>query len=156
MNYPYGVNLVQVEVDSETGKVEVRRCFVATECGRVVSPMLAEGQTAGGVAQGLGGALLEQLTYDEVGQPRSASFMDYLLPSATEVPGVEMLMLEDAPTPTNPLGAKGLGESGIVGMGAAVAAAVADALGRPGAVKELPITPERARALSVAPTDVVT
>jgi CO/xanthine dehydrogenase Mo-binding subunit len=147
MNYPYGVNLVEVEIDPETGGTSVRRCFVAVECGCAVNPMLVEGQTAGGMAQGLGGALLEELAYDESGQPRSASLMDYLLPSAAEVPPVEVLLLEDAPTPTNPLGAKGLGESGIVGMGAAVSAAIADALGRPGVAAQLPVTPERVRAL---------
>jgi CO/xanthine dehydrogenase Mo-binding subunit len=146
MNYPYGVNLVEVEVDRETGGTSVSRCFVAVECGCAVNPMLVEGQTAGGIAQGLGGALLEELAYDESGQPRSASFLDYLLPSAAEVPPVEVLLLEDAPTPTNPLGAKGLGESGIVGMGAAVSAAIADALGRPDVGAELPLTPERVRA----------
>jgi carbon-monoxide dehydrogenase large subunit len=99
------------------------------------------------MAQGLGGALLELLAYDEGGQLRSASFMDYLLPTAVEVPPFEVLICEDAPTATNPLGAKGMGESGIVGLGAAVAAAVADATGEAGAVRELPITPERVKAL---------
>jgi carbon-monoxide dehydrogenase large subunit/6-hydroxypseudooxynicotine dehydrogenase subunit gamma len=143
MNYPYGVNLVQVELDRDTGAVEVRRCFVASEAGRAVNPLLIEGQVAGGVAQGLGGALLEQFTYDEHGQPRATSLVDYLLPTAVEVPGLEVLTLEDAPTPSSPLGAKGMGESGIIGMGAAVASAVDDALQRPGAIRSLPITPER-------------
>jgi CO/xanthine dehydrogenase Mo-binding subunit len=151
MNYPYGVNLVQVEVDPDTGGVAVRRCFVATECGRAVNPMLVEGQTAGGVAQGLGGALLEQLAYDDSGQPRAATFADYLLPTAAEVPPIDVLLLEDAPTPTNPLGLKGLGESGIVGMGAAVANAVADALGSADAVAALPLTPERVRQSATTP-----
>ena len=147
MNYPYGVNLVQVEIDRGTGAVEVRRCFVASEAGCAVNPMLVEGQVAGGAAQGLGGALLEDLAYGEDGQPRSTTFMDYLLPSATEVPLIQTMILEDAPTPSNELGAKGMGEAGIVGMGAAVASAVADALGRPGAVRRLPITPEQALEL---------
>jgi len=151
MNYPYGVNLVQVEVDRDTGAVSVRRCFVATECGRAVNPMLVEGQTLGGVAQGLGGALFEELVYDEDGQPRATTLMDYLLPSAPEVPPVDVLLLEDAPTPTNPLGAKGVGESGIVGMGAAVASAVADATSA-GDVARLPLTPERVKALLYAET----
>jgi carbon-monoxide dehydrogenase large subunit/6-hydroxypseudooxynicotine dehydrogenase subunit gamma len=147
MNYPYGVNLVQVEVDPVTGGVEVRRCFVATECGHAINPMLVDGQTVGGVAQGLGGALLEELAYDEDGQPRAATLMDYLLPSAPEVPPVEVLLLEDAPTPTNPLGAKGVGESGIVGMGAALASAVADAARIADGVPRLPLTPERVKSL---------
>lgn len=150
MNYPYGVNLVQVEVDPETGKVALRRCFVSCECGRAINPMLVEGQTAGGVAQGLGGALLEILAYDDSGQPSSTSFMDYLLPSAPEVPPVDVLICEDAPTPTNPLRAKGLGESGIVGMGAAIASAVEDALGESGAIAALPIAPERVKAVLAA------
>ena len=147
MNYPYGVNLVQVELDGETGEVKIRRCFVSCECGRAINPMLVEGQTAGGVAQGLGGALLEEFLYDEAGQPRCASFVDYLLPTANEVPRVDVLVCEDAPTPGNPLQTKGVGESGIVGMGAAIANAVCDALGRPDAITSLPITPERVRQL---------
>jgi CO/xanthine dehydrogenase Mo-binding subunit len=147
MNYPYGVNLVEVEVDRDTGAVSVLRCFVATECGRAVNPMLVEGQTLGGIAQGLGGALLEELAYDDDGQPRATTLMDYLLPSAPEVPSVDVLLLEEAPTPTNPLGAKGVGESGIVGMGAALASAVADAVGAPDAANRLPLTPERVTRL---------
>ena len=143
MNYPYGANLVQVEIDRDTGGVVVRRCHVSGEAGCAVNPLLVEGQIVGGVAQGLGGALLEELVYDADGQPRSTTFMDYLLPTASEVPRVETLILEDAPTPSNPLGAKGMGEAGIVGMGAAIASAVADALGRPGSVTALPLTPER-------------
>ncbi|MEZ5098412.1 MAG: molybdopterin cofactor-binding domain-containing protein [Thermoleophilia bacterium] len=143
MNYPYGVNLVQVELDRVTGHVEVRRCFVASEAGRAVNPLLVEGQVAGGVAQGLGGALLERFDYDEHGQPRAATLVDYLLPTALDVPPIEILVCEDAPTPSNPLGAKGMGESGLLGMGAAIAGAVDDALGRPGAITSLPVTPER-------------
>lgn len=143
LTYPYGVNLVQVEIDRDTGQVRVRRCFLACEAGLAVNPLLIEGQAAGGVAQGLGGALLEEFHYDEAGQPLCTTFMDYLLPSAAEVPPVDVLICEDAPSPSNPLGAKGMGESGIVGMGAALAAAVDDALGLPGAIAALPITPAR-------------
>jgi carbon-monoxide dehydrogenase large subunit/6-hydroxypseudooxynicotine dehydrogenase subunit gamma len=109
--------------------------------------MLVEGQIVGGVAQGIGGALLEELSYGEDGQPRSASLVDYLLPGATEVPPVGTLITEDAPTPSNPLGAKGAGESGIMAVGAAVAGAVGDALGDPRAVDRLPLTPERVKRL---------
>jgi CO/xanthine dehydrogenase Mo-binding subunit len=147
MNYPYGVALAQVELDRETGAVTVHRYFCAYEIGRAVNPMLVEGQIVGGVAQGLGGALLEELSYGEDGQPRSASFMDYLLPGATEVPTVGTLITEDAPTPSNPLGAKGAGESGIMAVGAAIAGAVGDALGDPRAVERLPLTPERVKRL---------
>jgi CO/xanthine dehydrogenase Mo-binding subunit len=147
MNYPYGVALAQVELDRETGAVTVQRYFCAYEIGRAVNPMLVEGQIIGGVAQGIGGALLEELAYGDDGQPRSASFMDYLLPGATEVPPVGTLITEDAPTPSNPLGAKGAGESGIMAVGAAVAGAVGDALGDPRAVVRLPLTPERVKRL---------
>ncbi|MGH2945409.1 MAG: xanthine dehydrogenase family protein molybdopterin-binding subunit [Solirubrobacteraceae bacterium] len=148
MNYPYGVALCQAEVDPETGAVSIRRYFVGFEAGRAVNPMLLEGQIVGGAAQGLGGALYEELLYDDAGQPRSTSFMDYLIPTATEVPMVVGThIFEDAPTPTNPLGAKGAGESGIMAVGAAVAGAVADALGSAELVTELPLHPERVRAL---------
>ncbi|HZQ65460.1 MAG TPA: xanthine dehydrogenase family protein molybdopterin-binding subunit [Gaiellaceae bacterium] len=151
MNYPYGVNLVQVEIDPETGGIEVRRAFCSAECGKAINPMLVAGQAAGGVAQGLGGALLEEFVYDEDGHPKATSFMDYLLPTALEVPPIKTLLLEDAPTPTNPLGAKGMGETGIIGMGAAVGNAIDDALQRAATVHTLPVTPERMLALLDTP-----
>jgi carbon-monoxide dehydrogenase large subunit/6-hydroxypseudooxynicotine dehydrogenase subunit gamma len=150
MNYPYGVALAQVELDGETGAVTVLRYFCAYEIGKAVNPTLVEGQILGGVAQGIGGALLEELSYGDDGQPRAASFMDYLLPGATDVPNVGTLITEDAPTPSNPLGAKGAGESGIMAVGAAIAGAVGDALGDPRAVTCLPLTPERVKALMAA------
>ncbi len=149
MNYPYGVAMCQLEVDEETGGVDVLRYFVAYEVGKAINPMLLDGQIVGGVTQGLGGALFEELHYDEDGQPKSTSFLDYVMPGATEVPPlVESLITEDAPTPTNPLGAKGAGESGIMAVGAAVAGAVSDAFGCPEQVTTLPLTPERVRALA--------
>ena len=148
MTYPYGVHLAQVEVDPETGDVTVLRYFVGYEIGRAVAPRLVEGQLAGGVAQGVGGALLEEFRYGDAGQPLSASFMDYLLPSAAEVPRVGTLIREDAPSPGNPLGAKGAGEGGVTGAGAALASAVDDALGRAGAVRATPMSPERVLALA--------
>jgi carbon-monoxide dehydrogenase large subunit/6-hydroxypseudooxynicotine dehydrogenase subunit gamma len=147
MNYPYGVAFAQVELDRDTGDVAVHHYFCAYEIGKAVNPMLVEGQIAGGVAQGLGGALLEELSYGDDGQPRSASFMDYLLPGASEVPTIGTLVTEDAPTPSNPLGAKGAGESGIMAVGGAIAGAVGDALGDPRAVTRLPLTPERVKRL---------
>jgi CO/xanthine dehydrogenase Mo-binding subunit len=143
MNYPYGVNLVQLEIDPDTGGIDVRRAFCSAECGKAINPMLVAGQAAGGVAQGLGGALLEEFVYDEDGSPLATSFMDYLLPTALEVPPIETLLLEDAPTPSNPLGAKGMGETGIIGVGAAIGNATDDALQRPDTVHALPVTPER-------------
>jgi CO/xanthine dehydrogenase Mo-binding subunit len=148
MNYPYGVALCQLELDPSTGEVEVGRYFVAYEAGRAVNPAMLRGQIVGGAVQGLGGALFEELAYDEAGQPRATSFMDYLLPGATETPrDFDCLICEDAPTPTNPLGAKGAGESGIMAVGAAIAGAVSDALGSPSAVTRLPLTPEAIRTL---------
>src|SRR3712207_1229961 len=108
MTYPYGVHLAPGEVDPETGGVEIRRYFVAYEIGRAVNPTLAEGQLIGGAAQGLGGALLEEFRYDDAGQPLAATFIDYMEPTAAEVPRrVETLICEDAPSPDNPLGLKG-------------------------------------------------
>jgi carbon-monoxide dehydrogenase large subunit/6-hydroxypseudooxynicotine dehydrogenase subunit gamma len=109
--------------------------------------MLVEGQIAGGVAQGLGGALLEEFVYDAHGQPVAASFADYLMPTAREVPRLDVVIAEDAPSPLNPLGLKGAGEGGSNAVGAAVAAAIDDAIGMPGAVTRLPVTPQRLREI---------
>lgn len=147
MTYPYGVHLAQVEIDPQTGGVEVRRYFIAYEVGRAVNPQLVEGQLVGGAAQGLGGALLEEFRYDESGQPLSASFIDYMEPTAAEVPRVDTLICEDAPSPDNPLAVKGAGEGGVTGSGAAIASAVEDAVGVPGSIRALPITPGRVRSL---------
>ena len=147
MTYPYGVHLAQVEVDPETGGVDVRRYFVAYEIGRAVNPTLVEGQLIGGVAQGLGGALLEEFRYDESGQPLSATFIDYLEPTAREVPRIETLICEDAPSPDNPLGTKGAGEGGTTGCGAAICSAVEDALSLEGSITALPITPTQVRSV---------
>ena len=150
MTYPYGLHAVVVRVDPDTGGVRVERCVVAYDIGRAVNPVLVEGQIAGGAAQGIGGALLEEFVYDAHGQPLAASFVDYLLPTSAEVPPIEALVLEDAPSPLNPLGVKGAGEAGINGMGAAIAGAVDDAIGIPGAITRLPITPCRLHALLAA------
>jgi aerobic carbon-monoxide dehydrogenase large subunit len=141
MTYPYGVHLAQVEID-DTGGVSVRRYFVAYEVGRAINPQLVHGQIVGGFAQGLGGALLESFAYGEGGQPLATQLIDYLLPTAAEIPRIGVLVAEDAPSVDNPLGAKGAGEGGITGAGAALAAAVADALGPADAVTALPMTPE--------------
>ena len=125
----------------------VERYLVAYDIGRAVNPMLVEGQFAGGVAQGLGGALLEEFLYDDRGEPLSVNFADYLMPTAREVPAVEVIITEDAPCPLNPMGLKGAGEGGINAVGAAIAAAIDDAIGMPGAVTQLPVTPQRLRAI---------
>jgi len=144
----YGTKGTVVEIDPETGKVEVKRFVVHYDVGRIINPSLCEGQIVGGAAQGIGGALLESLDYSEDGQPQSASFMDYMLPLATEVPRVECIITEDFPSPLNPLGVKGVGEAGIAAAGAAIGNAVADALsGTGGIVRTLPLTPSRVLAL---------
>ncbi len=147
MAFPYGVHCVVVGVDRGTGQVTVERYFVATDVGRAVNPMMIDGQVAGGVAQGIGGALYEEFCYDEAGQPLSATFADYLMPTIQEVPNVEVMITEDAPSPYNPLGIKGVGEAGCAAAGAAIASAIDDALGMPGAVTSLPMTPQRMLAL---------
>jgi CO/xanthine dehydrogenase Mo-binding subunit len=147
MTYPYGVHVAVVEVDPESFSCRVVKYQVAYDVGRAVNPKLVEGQIVGAVAQGIGGALLEDFVYDEQGQPLAASFADYLLPTVAEVPPVETIVLEEAPSPLNPLGVKGAGEGGVNAAGAAIAAAVDDAVGRPGAVRSLPLTPDRLRNL---------
>ena len=147
MVYPYGVHIAAVRVDRETGGVTIERYMVAYDVGRAVNPMLIEGQIVGGVAQGIGGALLEEFCYNDAGEPLCVTFADYLMPTAREVPPVEVLVTEDAPSPLNPLGLKGAGEGGANAVGAAIASAVDDAIGMPGAIMELPITPAKLREL---------
>jgi carbon-monoxide dehydrogenase large subunit/6-hydroxypseudooxynicotine dehydrogenase subunit gamma len=145
MNYPYGVHVAVVRVDRETGGVAIERYLLAYDVGRAVNPMLVEGQLAGGLAQGLGGTLLEEFLYDEHGEPLSVNFADYLMPTAREMPPFDVIIREDAPSPLNPLGLKGAGEGGINAVGAAIASAIDDAIGVPGAITRLPVTPQRMR-----------
>jgi aerobic carbon-monoxide dehydrogenase large subunit len=145
--YPYGSHLAVVKVDPGTGAVAIERYIAGYDIGRAINPMLVEGQIAGGFVQGLGGALLEDFRYSERGDPLSATFADYLMPTAREIPELEIILTEDFPANLNPLGIKGAGESGITAVGAAIANAVEDAIGVPGAITELPITPQRLRAI---------
>jgi carbon-monoxide dehydrogenase large subunit len=147
MTYPYGVHVAKLRVDRETGGVTIERFLVAYDIGRAVNPMMIEGQIAGGYAQGLGGALYEEFLYNADGQPLSVTFADYLMPTACEVSPVDVLVTEDAPSPLNALGLKGAGEAGVTAVGAAIASAIDDAIGIPGAVTELPVTPQRLLAL---------
>ncbi len=147
MNYPYGVHVAVVRVDRDTGHIAVERYLVAFDIGRAVNPMLVEGQITGGAAQGLGGALMEEFLYDERGEPISTNFADYLMPTAREVPPFDVVITEDAPSPLNPLGLKGAGEGGINAAGAAIASAIDDAIGIPGAITQLPVTPARLREI---------
>jgi carbon-monoxide dehydrogenase large subunit len=147
MNYPYGVHIAVVRIDRDTGHVDVERYLVAYDIGRAVNPMLVEGQIAGGFAQGIGGSLFEEFTYDERGEPMNVTFADYLMPTAREVPELDILICEDAPSPLNPLGLKGAGEGGVNAVGAAIASAIDDAISRPGAITQLPVSPARLKAL---------
>ncbi len=136
-------HLAVVEVDPETCVVRVLRHVVVEDCGRVINPMIARGQTIGGVAQGIGAALLEEVIYDPDGQLLTGSLMDYLIPTAGEVPAIEVIHL-DRPSPTTLGGFKGVGEGGTIGAPAAVANAIADALAPFNVeITELPVTGER-------------
>ena len=146
MVYPYGVHVAAVRVDADTGDVAIERYVIAYDIGKAVNPKLVEGQIAGGLAQGVGGALLEEFRYDENGEPLSVTFADYLMPTAREIPEISILLSEDAPSPLNPLGLKGAGEGGANPVGAAIASAIDDALQRPGLVTQLPVTPQRLKA----------
>jgi len=138
-----GVHAMLVEVDAETAQVEIKRYVVVHDCGRVINPMIVEGQIQGGVAHGIGNAFYEQLVYDEEGQLLNASFMDYLLPTATDVPNIETTHRETR-SPLNPVGAKGVGEAGAIPTGPLFAQAVEDALAGSGLeICEIPLSPNR-------------
>jgi carbon-monoxide dehydrogenase large subunit len=138
--FPYGVHVAAVEVDKETGKIKILDYLVTEDVGRKINPMIIEGQMAGGLAQGIGGAMLEEFVYSEDGQPLSTNFMDYLLPTAMEMPKAQLISTEEFPSPHNPLGVKGAGEGGITAAGAALANAVSNALGVE--VTKLPLRPD--------------
>jgi carbon-monoxide dehydrogenase large subunit len=136
-------HLVQVEVDPQTFAVHIQRYVIAEDCGRIINPLIVAGQTRGALAQGVGAALLEEVVYDADGQLLTASMVDYLLPSAPEVPELEMVHL-DTQAPNTLGGFRGMGEGGTIGSPAAIANAVADALSPLGIeISELPVTPER-------------
>ena len=138
-----GVHAMIVEVDPETAAVQIKRYLVVHDCGTIINPLLVEGQIHGGVAHGIGNAFYESLVYDEQGQLLNASFMDYLLPTATDVPAIETAHRE-TPSPFNPLGLKGVGEAGCIPTGAVFAQAVEDALSETGIeIREIPLSPNR-------------
>jgi carbon-monoxide dehydrogenase large subunit/6-hydroxypseudooxynicotine dehydrogenase subunit gamma len=136
MTYPYGVQIAVVRVDPDTGRVAVERYLCAYDIGRAINPMLVEGQLVG-----------EEFRYDERGEPLSVTLADYLIPTAREIPPIEVLITEDAPSPLNPLGIKSAGEGGITPVGAVIASAIDEAMGVPGGVTQLPMTPQRVKAL---------
>jgi len=138
-----GVHAMIVEVDPETAMVEIKRYLVVHDCGIIINPLLVEGQIHGGVAHGIGNAFYEKLEYDDQGQLLNASFMDYLLPTATDVPPIETAHRETR-SPFNYLGLKGVGEAGCIPTGALFAQAVEDALAGTGIeITEIPLSPNR-------------
>jgi carbon-monoxide dehydrogenase large subunit len=142
--YAYGAAAAHVAVDPKTGNVELLDYVTVEDVGRIINPLTAAGQAVGAVVQGLGGAFLEHLQYDENGQFLTASLADYIMPTATDFPDIRAIVLENSPCPNNPLGAKGGGEGGIVPVGGVVANAVANALAPLKAEpRELPLSPPK-------------
>jgi carbon-monoxide dehydrogenase large subunit len=142
--YSYGAHAAHVAVDPKTGQVELIDYLAVEDVGRIINPLTLHGQTVGAVVQGLGGALLEHIRYDENGQLLTGSLADYLLPTASDFPVIRALAFEDHPAPHNPLGAKGAGEGGIIPVGGVIANAVAAALAPLGVEpRDLPLSPPR-------------
>ena len=133
-----GCHAAYVRVDPKTFRLEILKYVVVHDCGRVINPLVLQGQIEGGVAQGIGGAFYERLAYDADGQLRNASFMEFLMPYATEIPPIEIDHIE-TPSPLNPLGVKGAGEAGVIPVGAVIASAIDEALGIP--ITEMPLSP---------------
>jgi carbon-monoxide dehydrogenase large subunit len=142
-----GTHLCEVEVDIDTGRVEITRYVVGHDCGKLINPMLVDGQVRGGVVHGIGNALFERMIYDEAGQPVTTSYADYLLPTASEIPRIEIIHVE-SPSPLNPIGVKGAGEGGTIPAAACVISAIEDALMPFGVrIAEHPVSPARIREL---------
>jgi carbon-monoxide dehydrogenase large subunit len=143
LTYPYATHVAVVEVDVGTGALTFHRYVIAHDCGTMINPTVVDGQIHGGSAQGIGGAILEDLAYSEDGQPLATSFMDYLLPTSLDVPPLETVHFE-IESPITPGGMKGMGEGGAIGPPAAIANAVADALAPLGVeVTDTPLSPGR-------------
>jgi len=145
--YGFAFDICAVEIERATGRIRIDRYVTAHDAGTLLNPALADGQIRGAFAQGLGAALLEEFRYGEDGAFLSGTLADYLMPTVREIPPVDVIISEDAPSPLNPMGLKGAGEGGANAVGAAIAAAIDDALGKPNAVTELPITPQRLKRL---------
>jgi carbon-monoxide dehydrogenase large subunit len=141
--FPFGTHICVVEVEPETGRIEIRKYFAVDDCGKVINPMLVDGQIQGGIVQGLGQALFEEVVYDENGQLRTGSLMDYAVPRAADLPRLNLSRTE-TPTPVNPLGIKGIGEAGTIGSTPAIVNAVVDALAPFGVSHiDMPLTPQK-------------
>ncbi len=147
LTYCNGSHACEAEVDPETGQVRLTRYVVVHDCGRVINPMMVEGQVLGAVAHGIGATLFEWMRYDAEGQPQTVTYGDYILPTGDVMPPIQIVHME-SPTPLNPLGVKGAAESGTISAPAAIVSAVEDAL-RPFGVRirDLPVTPDRLHAL---------
>jgi carbon-monoxide dehydrogenase large subunit len=142
-SFPFGAHIAVAEVDIETGEARLIRHIAVDDCGRILNPMLVEGQVHGGIAQGVAQALFEAVVYDDDGNPLTGTLVDYAIPAASELPSFETAHTE-TPTPLNPLGAKGIGESGTIGSTPAVQNAVIDAVSHLGIRHiDMPLTPER-------------
>ena len=140
--FPFGTHIAVVEIDRETGEVHFQRYVAVDDCGKVINPMLVDGQVQGGIVQALGQALFEEVVYDDQGQLVSGTLMDYAVPRASNIPWMELDRTE-TPTDVNPMGVKGVGEAGTIGATPAIVAAVVDALA-PFGIRHLdmPIKPE--------------
>ena len=143
LTFAYGSNTCEVEIDPATGDARVTRYVVVHDCGRLINPLVVDGQIRGAVVHGIGNALYERMVYDDTGQPLSTNYGEYLLPLATEMPDIEIHHIE-TPSPRNPIGVKGAGEGGTIPAAACVISAIEDALG-PGApfIAHHPVSPER-------------
>ena len=151
ITYTNGTHVCEVEVDPETGHVRLTRYVVVHDCGRMISPMMVEGQVHGALAHGIGHALYEWMRHDDTGQPQTVTFADYMLPTSDVVPPIEIHHME-SPTPLNPLGVKGAAESGTIGAPAAIVSAIEDALRHLGVrITDLPVTPDRLLKLIRSP-----
>jgi carbon-monoxide dehydrogenase large subunit len=143
LTFAYGSNTCEVEIDPATGDARVTRYVVVHDCGRLINPLVVDGQIRGGVVHGIGNALYERMVYDETGQPLSTNYGEYLLPLATEMPDIEIHHIE-TPSPRNPIGVKGAGEGGTIPAAACVISAIEDALGAAAPfIAEHPVSPER-------------
>jgi carbon-monoxide dehydrogenase large subunit len=142
-SWPYGAAAAVVEVDPDTGHVKILRYCLVEDAGTIVNPLLVDANLHGGIAQGIGGAMFEQISYDDAGQPLTATFMDYTLPTAVELPSLEVGH-QVTPAPFTPLGTKGIGESGVGGTLGSLCSAIENALPELDLhLTELPLTPSR-------------
>ena len=141
--FPFGTHICVVEIETQTGRVDIKKYVAVDDCGKVINPLLVDGQVQGGIVQGLGQALYEEVVYDDNGQLITGSLMDYALPRAADVPRLKLARTE-TPSPVNPLGLKGIGEAGTIGSTPAIVSAVIDALAPFGVAHiDMPLTPQK-------------